>query len=87
MPLAESEAKFKYCPLLKTHDDKMKFCQAGMCMMWRAESAEEGSRGWCGLAGNPLTVALALAEAASGAKPPCMDPDKRKRDRRDEPRD
>ncbi len=55
MLLSENEAKFKYCPLLKTHDDKMKFCQASMCMMWRAEKPEvEGCKGWCGLAGGPV---------------------------------
>ena len=56
MLLSENEAKFKYCPLLKTHDDKMKFCQASMCMMWQAENpyAAEESKGWCGLAGTPV---------------------------------
>jgi hypothetical protein len=51
MPIPESEAKFKYCPHLKTSDDKMKFCQAGMCMMWR--TTKDGAAGWCGLAGKP----------------------------------
>lgn len=55
MPIKESEAKFKYCPLLKTHDDKLKFCQASMCMMWRADPAE-ADKGFCGLAGAPLAL-------------------------------
>ena len=38
----ESEAKFKYCPLLKTHDDKMKFCLGSMCMMWRPAEGGTG---------------------------------------------
>lgn len=50
MDLTEKEAKFKYCPLLTTHDDKLKFCQGTMCMMWRAADAEKG---YCGLAGRP----------------------------------
>lgn len=53
-----ADAKFKYCPLLKTHDDKMKFCQATMCMMWRyAEKGEAEERpGYCGLAGRPVDL-------------------------------
>ncbi len=51
MLISEKEAKFKYCPLLKTHDDKLKFCQGAMCMMWR--SAGSGDAGYCGLAGTP----------------------------------
>lgn len=52
MPIAESDAKFKYCPLLKTTDDKLRFCLGSACMMWRrAESG--GDAGWCGLAGRP----------------------------------
>jgi len=54
MPISESEAKFKYCPLLTTHDDKLKFCQGSMCMMWRA--AGPGA-GYCGLAGRPVAEA------------------------------
>ncbi|OLN24823.1 hypothetical protein DVDV_3876 [Desulfovibrio sp. DV] len=54
MLVIEKEAKFKYCPLLKTHDDKMKFCQGTMCMMWRATDAETG---YCGLAGTPVALA------------------------------
>ena len=53
MLVIEKEAKFKYCPLLKTHDDKMKFCQGTMCMMWRATDAETG---YCGLAGTPVAL-------------------------------
>lgn len=57
MLVAESEAKFKYCPLLTTHDDKLKFCQGSMCMMWRVDrSREESDKGYCGLAGHPLYV-------------------------------
>jgi hypothetical protein len=50
MPISEKEAQFKYCPLLMTHDDKMKFCQGAMCMMWRQAGPEVG---FCGLAGHP----------------------------------
>ncbi|WP_320171318.1 hypothetical protein [Maridesulfovibrio sp.] len=50
MLYSENEAKFKYCPYLMTSDDKMKFCQAGMCMMWRVV---ESGKGYCGLAGRP----------------------------------
>lgn len=53
MLVSEKEAKFKYCPLLKTHDDKLKFCQGAMCMMWRAVDADAG---YCGLAGNPVAA-------------------------------
>jgi len=50
MLVSESDAKFMFCPLLKTHDDKMKMCQVTMCMMWRwADDAKEN--GYCGLAG------------------------------------
>ena len=50
MLTSESDAKFKFCPLLKTGDDKMKMCQTTMCMMWRwADDAKE--QGYCGLAG------------------------------------
>lgn len=54
MRVTEEEAKFRYCPLLKTHDDKMKFCLGAMCMMWRATDA---ATGYCGLAGNPAVTA------------------------------
>lgn len=47
---SESEAKYKFCPLLKTSDDKMKMCQGSMCMMWRwVDDLKEA--GYCGLAG------------------------------------
>ena len=49
MLVSASDAKFKYCPLLTTSDDKLKFCQVEMCMMWR--DAGEG-KGYCGLAGS-----------------------------------
>jgi len=55
MLLTENEAKFKYCPLLKTSDDKMKFCQGAMCMMWRTAPVDQG--GYCGLAGRPAALA------------------------------
>lgn len=52
--LSEDEAKFKYCPHLTTHDDKLRFCQCSMCMMWRWENPEQpGGRGYCGLADDP----------------------------------
>lgn len=54
MYLSEREAKFKYCPLLMTHDDKMKFCQGTMCMMWRSAPEDpDADKGFCGLAGRP----------------------------------
>ncbi|WP_022661198.1 hypothetical protein [Paucidesulfovibrio longus] len=56
MLLTENEAKFKFCPLLKTGDDKMKFCQGPMCMMWRWKDNEPGGKGWCGLSGSPLAA-------------------------------
>ncbi|MGE4555367.1 MAG: hypothetical protein AB7D07_00950 [Desulfovibrionaceae bacterium] len=52
---SENEAKFKFCPLLKTHDDKMKFCQGPACMMWRW--TPEKDKGYCGLAGKPAGAA------------------------------
>ncbi|BDQ33907.1 hypothetical protein [Pseudodesulfovibrio portus] len=52
MLVAESDAKFMFCPLLMTHDDKMKMCQVTQCMMWRwADESRE--KGYCGLAGAP----------------------------------
>nr|WP_321259595.1 hypothetical protein [uncultured Pseudodesulfovibrio sp.] len=55
MLVSDSDAKFMFCPLLKTHDDKMKMCQVTMCMMWRwADETKE--KGYCGLAGNPVLV-------------------------------
>jgi hypothetical protein len=68
MLLSESDAKFKYCPLLKTKDDKMKFCLGSMCMLWRwADLAKAGAdeEGYCGAAGS---IAVAAA-AAMGAVP------------------
>ncbi|MGE4469985.1 MAG: hypothetical protein AB7D47_07620 [Desulfovibrio sp.] len=56
MPLSENEAKFKFCPLLKTSEDKMKFCQGSQCMMWRWQDSTK-TAGWCGLAGRPLSAA------------------------------
>lgn len=55
MPTTENEARFKYCPLLMTHDDKMKFCQGAQCMMWRWDSSQTDAEatGHCGLAGSP----------------------------------
>lgn len=54
MFLSEKEAKFKYCPFLMTHDDKMRFCQGTMCMMWRsAGPGQDADKGYCGLAGRP----------------------------------
>jgi hypothetical protein len=50
MYVTEKEAKFKYCPLLTTHDDKLKFCQGPMCMMWRTAGPDAA---YCGLAGRP----------------------------------
>ncbi len=50
MIIPESEAKYKFCPLLKTKDDKMKMCQVSQCMMWRWANKEKTS-GYCGLAG------------------------------------
>ena len=60
MLASPGEAKFKYCPFLMTHDDKMKFCQATMCMMWRyAEpGTDENRAGYCGLAGQPGKIII-----------------------------
>ena len=54
MLVNENDAKFKFCPLLKTHDDKMKFCQGNMCMLWRTAGADTG---YCGRAGPPAALA------------------------------
>lgn len=54
MLLPQSDAKFKYCPLLKTRDDKLKFCLGSMCMLWRfANTAKTGEDdlGYCGVGG------------------------------------
>jgi hypothetical protein len=64
MLLAESDAKFKYCPLLTTHDDKLKFCLGSMCMMWRL--GPDGELGYCGAAGS-LVALSAARSAGSGA--------------------
>ncbi|MBU1249261.1 MAG: hypothetical protein KKB70_11220 [Proteobacteria bacterium] len=50
MQLPENEAKFKFCPMLKTHDDKMKMCMGTQCMMWRWVD-ETKEKGFCGMAG------------------------------------
>ncbi len=67
MLLPESEAKFKYCPLLNTHDDKMKFCLGGMCMMWRAA---DGDKGYCGAAGGVAGLSAAMGSGAGGSGKP-----------------
>lgn len=57
MLLPEKEAKFKYCPFLTTGDDKFRFCQGSMCMLWRFKNPEqraEEDKGYCGLAGKPM---------------------------------
>ena len=41
MLINENDAKFKYCPLLKTHDDKMKFCQGAMCRSERCSTVSD----------------------------------------------
>ncbi|OIN99648.1 MAG: hypothetical protein AUJ49_10825 [Desulfovibrionaceae bacterium CG1_02_65_16] len=51
MLLPESDAKFKYCPLLKTKDDKLKFCLGSMCMLWRWANPTAGAAGAAGAAG------------------------------------
>jgi len=59
MLLSENEAKFKYCPLLKTSDDKFRMCQGSQCMMWRYVSSvktEEGDPGYCGMGGKPVGI-------------------------------
>ena len=58
MYMTEKEAKFKYCPLLTTHDDKLKFCQGAMCMMWRSAGPDAG---YCGLAGQPQAASAPSA--------------------------
>ncbi|MCJ2165878.1 MULTISPECIES: hypothetical protein [unclassified Pseudodesulfovibrio] len=54
MIVTEDDAKFMFCPLLKTSDDKMKMCQVTLCMMWRWADKDR-EKGYCGLAGNPVT--------------------------------
>lgn len=71
MLLAESDAKFKYCPLLKTRDDKMKFCLGSMCMLWNwANPAKTGAdeAGFCG-AGGMAVMAAAMTSAEADSKP------------------
>ncbi|MEG6505912.1 hypothetical protein ACR4XJ_00015 [Nitratidesulfovibrio sp. D1] len=56
MIMPQNEAKFRYCPFLKTSDDKMRFCVGAQCMMWRYKHPQrnaEGDEGYCGLAGKP----------------------------------
>lgn len=65
MLLAETDAKFKYCPLLKTHDDKLKFCLGSMCMMWRFGPG--GDKGYCGAAGNLAGLAAAMGGGGGGS--------------------
>lgn len=50
MIVSETDARFKFCPLLMTSDDKMKTCQVTQCMMWRWAD-DEKTRGYCGMAG------------------------------------
>ncbi|MDP2848454.1 MAG: hypothetical protein Q8O35_09700 [Humidesulfovibrio sp.] len=71
MQLCESDAKFKYCPMLKTRDDKLKFCLGSMCMLWRwADEAKTGedAEGYCGAAG-PVFIAAAMSGADDDQKP------------------
>ena len=63
MILTESEAKFKFCPLLKTQEDKLKFCLVSTCMMWRWADKGQGT-GYCGLAVSPLVVQRAQDQHA-----------------------
>jgi len=75
MLLSESDAKFKYCPLLKTKDDKLKFCLGSMCMLWRwADLAKTGSdeAGYCGAAG-PIAAAAVMGAAAGADSKPIED--------------
>lgn len=68
MRCTEKEAKFLFCPLLTTADGKMRFCQAGQCMMWRwaAPPTGEEATGFCGLAGAPLAAARIAKSAPFG---------------------
>ena len=68
---AESDAKFKYCPLLKTRDDKLKFCLGSMCMLWRwVDQAKTGAdeEGYCGAAG-PVAAAAVMHGAEDAQRP------------------
>ena len=74
MLLPESDAKFKYCPLLKTRDDKMKFCLGSMCMRWRrADQGRTGADdlGYCGAAG-PVAMLAALSCGDETAPKPSL---------------
>ncbi len=74
MLLPESDAKFKYCPLLKTRDDKMKFCLGSMCMLWRrADQGKTGADdlGYCGAAG-PVAMLAALSCGDETAPKPSL---------------
>lgn len=56
MMLPQSEARFKFCPLLVGTDGKMRFCQGSQCMMWRyrlTDKKGEEDAGYCGMAGKP----------------------------------
>ncbi|MCL2123999.1 MAG: hypothetical protein FWH34_07885 [Desulfovibrionaceae bacterium] len=72
MLVTENAARFLFCPLLKTHDDKMKCCQVAKCMLWRyADSpiadgtdGAENRHGYCGLAGRPLGDAPGKQDAS-----------------------
>ncbi|QLA15786.1 hypothetical protein [Desulfolutivibrio sulfoxidireducens] len=69
MVLSEREAKFKYCPLLTTHDGKLRFCQGTMCMMWRCAVSGQGAdsdKGFCGLAGRPVLPGESVDNRPSG---------------------
>jgi len=74
MLLPESDAKFKYCPLLKTRDDKMKFCLGSMCMLWRhaeAGKTDSDDLGFCGAAG-PVVMLAALSGGDETAPKPSL---------------
>ncbi|MHC1700800.1 MAG: hypothetical protein AB9900_07455 [Humidesulfovibrio sp.] len=73
MLLPESDAKFKYCPLLKTRDDKLKFCLGSMCMLWRWAGHEHGSDGlgFCGAAG-PVAMLAAQGGGDETAPKPSL---------------
>jgi hypothetical protein len=68
MILTESEAKFKFCPLLKTQDDKLKLCLVSTCMMWRWADKEQGT-GYCGVAVTPLVLQRAGQRAGERRAP------------------
>jgi len=74
MLLPESDAKFKYCPLLKTKDDKLKFCLGSMCMLWRwadqggAHAGGDDAPGYCG-AGGAYAAAAAMRAPEADSRP------------------